>query len=138
MTVWSPINELSEFSPERIRAIRDSGSLKVKDVFFRRRHKRVKFGASILLHNNKEVWRGSSIEISSGGAGLLLSTGDIEIGQKFFLHFQAGDGVPPFNSSVEVVSKKQDGDSYRYGVTFVNVSHLVQQSIKKVTDRKVG
>lgn len=136
MDAWVKVCDLSDFSVERIRAIRDSSNFKVDSVFFRRKHKRVKYGASILLHNNKEVWRGHSIEISSSGAGLKLSAGDIRMGQKLFLHFQAGDGVPPFNASVEIVSKKQDGNFFRYGVKFVEVSNLVQQSIKHITDKK--
>ncbi len=136
MSIWAQISELQEFTPERIRAVRDSGSMKVNDVFFRRRHKRMKFGASILLHNNKEVWRGNSIEISSGGAGLMIHSGEISLGQKFFLHFQAGDGVPPFNASVEIVSKKPEGSSFRYGVRFTEVSQVIQQSIRRIAEIK--
>lgn len=136
MNSWQRISEVPDFQPDRIKAIKQAGGAMLSDVFYRRRHARARFGASVLVHNNKEVWRGNSIEISAGGAGLVLETDQLQIGVSVFLHFKAGDGVPPFNAVCSIVSKQdlKDG-TYRYGVKFSSISQSVQQAIKKLTSR---
>ena len=136
MNSWMRVCEVADFHPDKIREIKNSGESSVKDIFFRRKFGRVQYGASILLHNNKEVWRGRSMEISAGGAGLSIDSGDIQVGQSLFLHFKAGDGVPPFNAVVTIVSKTKENENFRYGVKFTSVSQTVQMAIKKITDIK--
>lgn len=135
MSSWQQISEVEDFKPEKIKEVRDKEGLKMTDVFFRRRHARASYGASILLHNNKEVWRGQSFEISAGGAGLKIESSEVQVGQTLFLHFKAGDGVPPFNAVCTVMSKKQKGKEFHYGVKFTSVSQSVQQAIQKYTSR---
>ncbi len=136
MNSWQRISELPDFQPEKIRDTKLAGGAMLSDIFYRRRHARAKFGASVLVHNSKEVWRGNSIEISAGGAGLILDTDRLQIGLSVFLHFKAGDGVPPFNAVCSIVSKQDLKDGkYRYGVKFNSISQSVQQAIKKLTNR---
>ncbi len=131
---WKLVSEIPSFASEKIKGLRPAGQPQVEEVFFRRRHARAKYGASILIHNNKEVWRGQSLELSSGGAGLILNTDSIQNGDSLFLHFKAGDGVPPFNATCRIVSKKTiNGSSVRYGVKFTNISVVIQTAIKKFT-----
>jgi hypothetical protein len=137
MESWKRISEVEDFHEDQIRELKEAGGADLKDVFFRRRHGRANYGASILLHNNKEVWRGNSLEVSAGGAGLLIESGDIQVGQNLFLHFKAGDGVPPFNAVCTIVSKAAvKGKMHRYGVRFTSISQSIQQAIKKFTDQK--
>ena len=139
MDSWKRISEVDDFGPEKIRQVKDNGGPDIKDVFYRRRHGRAKYGASILLHNNKEVWQGHSMEVSAGGAGLVIEANDIQVGQSLFLHFKAGDGVPPFNAVCTIVSKHPGkGKSVRYGIKFTSISQSIQQALKKFTDRKVS
>jgi len=139
MESWKRISEIDDFQPGKIREVKEGGGPELKDVFYRRRHGRAKYGASILLHNNKEVWHGHSMEVSAGGAGLVIESDEIQVGQNLFLHFKAGDGVPPFNAVCVIVSKyKTKGKSVRYGVRFTSISQSIQQALKKFTDRKVG
>jgi hypothetical protein len=136
MSTWERIADLPDFKPDRIRAIKNDGGEAVAEVFFRRRHARAQYGASILLHNNKELWRGHSMEVSSGGAGLVIESDEVQVGQSLFLHFKAGDGVPPFNAVCTIVSKHAaKGKEFRYGVKFTTISQSIQQAIKKFTDK---
>ncbi len=138
MNNWSVISEIPEFSPEEIKKLRENGSVKIKEVFFRRRHQRIKFGSSILLHDKKEVWRGNSIEIGAGGAGLVIESDKLNIGQNLFLHFQAGDGVPPFNTHVTIVSKKKMGSQCRYGVRFIETNSTIEKSLQMIIAKKIA
>ncbi|PWU20715.1 MAG: hypothetical protein C5B49_03810 [Bdellovibrio sp.] len=138
MSSWKRVAEVDEFKPERIRDLKDSGHTDVQEVFFRRRHARVKYGASILVHNNKKVWKGNSIELSAGGAGLVIENHDLNPGQSLFLHFKPGDGVPPFNAICTVISKQMPAPgqhALRYGVKFTSISRNVQEAIREFTDK---
>lgn len=133
---WTRISEASDFSPEKIKELKKVGSNEAAKVFFRRRHARALYGASILIHDNRAVWKGQSCEISPGGAGLLVESDEIQIGQVLFLHFKAGDGVPPFNAVCSIVSKHTEkGKEVRYGVKFTSISRSIQAAIKKYTDQ---
>lgn len=132
---WYRISEVEDFKPEKIKALREKDGSHLPDIFYRRRHARARYGASILLHNNKEVWKGQSLEVGAGGAGLLIDSGDIQIGQSLFLHFKAGDGVPPFNAVCSIVSKRPvKGSEFRYGIKFTSISQTIQQALKKFTE----
>lgn len=135
---WKRVAETEEFGPEHIKALRDSGALEVTEIFHRRRHNRVEYGASLVVHNNKSVWKGESLEISAGGAGIAIHNNDLHPGQTLFLHFKAGDGVPSFNAICSIVSKTQvkgEKNLYKYGVKFTNISQDVQIAIKRFTDK---
>lgn len=139
MDSWKRVSEVSDFHPDKIRDLKNSSEDKKDDVFFRRRHARADYGASILVHNSKDVWTGKSIEVSPGGAGVVLDTDTIDVGMSIFLHFKAGDGVPPFNATCTVMSKAKLSDTqYRYGVKFASVSQSIQKAIKNYTQKKAS
>lgn len=137
MAAWSRVSEVEEFKPEKIRGLKDSGMPEVQEVFFRRRHARASYGASIIVHNNKKVWKGESLEISSGGAGIKIDNADLQPGQTLFLHFKPGDGCPPFNAICTIVSKKSDknGPFPSYGVKFTSINRSIQAAIKDYTEK---
>jgi len=135
---WKRLAECEEFKPDKVKALQESGHPELSEVFFRRRHARANYGASLVVHNNRQVWRGESMEISSGGCGLMIENGQLEPGQNLFLHFKAGDGVPPFNAICEIVSKQppKNGQPWcRYGVKFTSISRQVQLAIKEFTQK---
>ncbi len=138
MSAWKRVSEVQEFGAEKIKALKESGLAEVSEVFFRRRHARASYGASLVIHNNKTVWRGQSIELSSGGAGIIIENTELEPGQTLFLHFKAGDGVPPFNAICSVVSKNVMSGKKReakYGVKFTSISQTIQQAIKTYAEK---
>lgn len=139
LNMWKCIAEIEEFSPENIRKVKTSNDVSVSEVFFRRRHARAVCGASLIVHNNLKVFRGKSLEISAGGAGVMIESADLETGQALYLHFQPGGGVPPFNAVCEIVSKQfvREGggphDQVKYGVKFTNLSQSARENIKNYT-----
>jgi hypothetical protein len=130
---WKQIAETEAFAPSRIRALKETPEAKVLTMFYRRRHARTEFGVQILLHNDSEVFKGRCVEIGQGGAGLLVNSDRVNMGDSLFLHFKSGEGVPPFTAICTIVSKTQTkaGD-FRYGVKFNKVSQAVQQAIHKL------
>lgn len=140
MQHWQRIAELKDFHPDTIQNLHQSEDFKASDVFYRRRHQRASYGASLLVHNNKQVWKAESLEISAGGAALVLDHKDFQLGQILFLHFKPGDGVPPFNAICSIVSKKKldKNINVQYGVKFTSITYSVQQSINEYTRRSVA
>lgn len=134
---WKRIAEHEAFSKEKIRALRDSSLPEVTQIFFRRRHRRVKYGGTIIIHDNKKVWKGQAVEISEGGAGIVMENALIVPGQELFLHFKPGDGVPPFNAVCEVVSKqyvfgiKDSAAPVKYGLKFKDLNSDTSKAIKE-------
>lgn len=137
---WKRVAEVSEFSSENIQKLIKSGNPEVSDYFFRRRNVRINYGCSLVVHDNKKIYKGRSLELSSGGAGIFIDTNQFLPGQNLFLHFQPGDGVPPFNAICTIVSKQfnQDANSgvseYRYGVKFTSISQTIKQKIQEYAE----
>lgn len=141
LPAWKRVAEVEEFTPEAIRQMKTSKDLELSEIFFRRRHARASYGASLIVHNNKSVFRGQALEISAGGAGVLIDNPNLQPGQSLFLHFQPGNGVPPFNAVCQIVSKQFIKDSssgvdpIKYGVKFTTLSQSVRESIRNFTTK---
>lgn len=138
---WKRVAEVSDFSSENIQKLLKSGNPEVSDFFFRRRNVRVNYGCSLVIHDNKQIYKGRSLEISSGGAGVYIETNQFLPGQNLFLHFQPGDGVPPFNAICTIVSKQFNSgvegvekSEYRYGVKFTSISQSIKQKIQEFAE----
>lgn len=142
---WKRIAEVDQFDSHKIKALYEQKEdPAVKDSFFRRRHERKNFNGSIIIHDNDKVWKGEAIEISEGGAGIVMNNSLIKPGEKVFLHVKPGDNVPPFNAICEVVSKKflkgvNDREaSVKYGVKFLKIHSTHLDSIKEYIKKKAG
>ena len=151
LPAWRRIAELAEFKAETIKNLKESDDHSVSEIFFRRRHARASYGCSLILHDNKNIFKGKSIEISAGGAGIVIASQALQPGQTVFLHFQTGEGVPPFNALCLVVSKQfvknspgrpNELMSVKYGVHFTSISQNIRESIKsfteEISDKKVA
>jgi hypothetical protein len=137
MKEWVRIAELPEFAEERIRELKNTLMPDISELFFRRRHRRVSYGGTILIHDNHTVWKGRGVEISPGGAGVVMENSTIVPGQKLYLHFKPGDGVPPFNAICEVVSKRfqenvtEKTTPVRYGLKFTSMNDETREFLAK-------
>ena len=133
---WKKICEVQEFSVDAIKQLKQSAEFEISEVFFRRRHERAQYNCSLIVHNNKTVYKGKALEIGAGGAGIVLEEGAFSSGQQIFLHFQPGEGVPPFNAVCKVVNQHSYKDPVtqknltKYGVMFTSISAGVRESIK--------
>lgn len=139
MASWKRIAEVADFSKEEVRSLTKSKNSDISEVFFRRRHARAHYGASLIVHNNKNVFKGKTMEISAGGAGVMIDCPELQPGQQLFLHFQPGNGVPPFNAVCQIVSKQFVNDPgqalTRYGVKFTTITQFVRESIEDYTKK---
>jgi hypothetical protein len=141
LQTWHRIAELNEFTPESIRKLKSLTVSNLTEVFFRRRHARVAYGGSLLVHDNAKVWKGTSVEIGAGGASIIVDNADFETGQKIYLHFKPADGLPPFNATCEIVLKKpvvgsERGPSAHYGLKFIEINQNMQKSIRDFAEKK--
>lgn len=144
MQSWHRVAEFKCFQPDKIRALHDKNAPLISELFFRRRHKRAHLGGSIVAHNNKYLWKGESIEVSPGGAGVVIHNAQLMPGDAIYLHFKPADGIPPFNAVCEVVSKEyvpnivDPNTAIKYGVKFTSISQEAQTYLKKFTSSKVA
>lgn len=141
MSTWVRVADLDPFKPDHIGKMKETLMPEISEVFFRRRHRRVRYGGTILVHDNKAVWKGKGVEISAGGAGVVMENSMVVPGQTLYLHFKPGDGVPPFNAICEVVSKqyvegvKDKNAPIRYGLKFTSISPTTQKFLQEFAKR---
>lgn len=139
MDSWVRVAEIKDFCPEHIKKLQDSLMPEIKNVFFRRKHLRVPFNSNIIIHDNNNVWKGKAVELSEGGAGLIMENSLIIPGQKIYMHFKPSGEMPAFNAIGEVVSKKfvngvkEKKSPICYGVKFTNLSENTQEFLRKFT-----
>lgn len=139
MEAWCRIAEISEFQAGHIKKLQDGLMPEIENIFFRRKHPRVSYSGTILVHDNKNVWKGKGFELSAGGAGVVMDNAMLVPGQTVYLHFKPGAGIPAFNAICEIVSKKFiDGVQDKktpicYGVKFKSVSGNTQSILEKFT-----
>jgi len=141
MEAWVRIAELQEFAPEHVKKLQESLMPEIKENFFRRKHPRIEYKGRVVAHNNEDIWKGQGVEVSVGGAGMLLSNSMLIPGQTVSIHFKADENVPAFNAICEIVSKKfvdglkEKSTSIFYGVKFKNVSGNAIEALAECAKR---
>ncbi len=143
LKAWERIATIAEFSPDKIRNFRGSSEGPINEVFFRRRHARAQHGASIIVHDNRAVYKGRSIEVSAGGAGIVIENAMLQPGEMLYLHFKPADTTPPFNAACEIISKSYVNASdktapVRYGVKFTKIETQTQQILNDYATKKTA
>lgn len=142
MPTWKRVAEVDVFKPEQIRKLKSSMMPEISEVFFRRRHRRMNYNGTILVHDNRNVWKGKGVEISPGGAAVVMDNAGVQPGQTLYLHFKPCDDVPAFNAVCEVVSKQYvEGQKdrvmpIRYSVKFTSVNANTQKHLQELTGKK--
>jgi len=130
---WKRLADVSEFHSENIKELyltlaKDANN---DELFFRRRHARANFESSIIIHDKHRVFKARTMEISAGGAGLVIENVDFKIDSELHLHFCPSDQVPAFNTTCRIVSKSGP----KYGVQFSNINTFAKDSISKFTKK---
>jgi hypothetical protein len=138
LSSWERISECHHFQPENLKGVIDS-SHNERDVFFRRRSARVEFGASLVVHNHRQVWNATGFELSAGGASIEVPKQTFRSGEILIIHFRPSKHVPAFNVECEVVtcvSSKKEGSqqSFRVGLRFLKINN----NLRKVIDQVVA
>ena len=141
MASWERVSDIKTFSPEEIRRLKESGLPGINEAFFARRHRRIAYGASLLVHDNRRLYKGKGVEISEGGAAFSLENASFEPGQKVFLHFKPDAELPSFNAYCEVVSRrnaKSADKSIQYGIKFLKIDHATSEQIQKLARERTA
>jgi hypothetical protein len=138
---WRPVKEFEEFSTQKVKELIVRTDKELKEVFNRRRFPRAEFVGTLIVHDNKTVFRGQSYQISAGGAGLYIPSHALQPGQTLLLHFHPSPDVPAFNAVASVVNKFQpnrqmDVTPQKYGVKFTSISQNIKERIYSYASRK--
>lgn len=138
---WARVKEYSEFSAQKVRELVASSDRHIKEIFNRRRYPRVEYDGTLIVHDNKTVFRGQSFQLSVGGAGLYIPSSGLQPGQTLLLHFHPSPDVPAFNAVAAVVSKTAPSKEstvqpLRYGVKFTSISQPIKDRIFSYTNKK--
>lgn len=137
MAAWKRLAEVQEFSVQEVRMLFEKYSKK-KDpsdkVFFRRKYARAKVDSHAIVHDKKKIYKSVGVEISEGGAGLMIEDAEFEKDQQVYLHFKPAAEVPAFNAICKIVSKKGN----IYGVQFLKISAAAKTYIANYTKKKAA
>jgi len=135
---WKRIAEVQVFSADHIRGLFGSDDDSESKLFHRRSYPRAKYEATIIVHDNANVWKGKTVELSEGGAGVIIDNAMILPGQNVYLHFKPGPLSKSFNVLCEVVSKRyvkgiRDKDApVVYGIKFININKQDRETIRNI------
>jgi hypothetical protein len=135
LEAWKRIAEIPAFYADKIRTLFE-GTKANDTVFFRRHHPRNNYECELIIHDNNRVWKGKAIELSEGGAGVIIENAMILPGQNIYLHFKPGLITKPFNVLSEVVSKRyvkgvRDHETpIVYGIKFINIQKTDREAIR--------
>ncbi|MBT4762270.1 MAG: DUF4339 domain-containing protein [Bdellovibrionaceae bacterium] len=131
---WKRIADLDAFSQDKLKELQKE-SPEIADTFFRRHHRRAQFEAPVLIHDNQSIWNGTSVELSEGGAGVIMENSMCVPGDIIYLHFKPTVVCNSFNAVCEVVSKKyvkgvnQSEAPIRYGLKFIKINEETKKMI---------
>lgn len=148
-TKWMRLSLLPEFQPEHIKSLRDSLSEKlgrtINEIFFRRRFARASFDGSILIHDQKILCRGRSMEMGAGGLSVQVSAAEagLKVGDFVHLHVKPSSETPAFNTACQVMSVRalSAGDVQSpvvYGMKFVGLEDNVRSELDGWATRKTN
>lgn len=136
---WTPIAQLTEFSYDRQQRLLEKNA--GHEAFIKRQYKRIEFNHSVICHNNEELWKGHTTNLSEGGACVYLQTPLLVPGNLIILHFTKNTHEEvPFTIQAEVVSKKltkqkiKHNTGMHYSVRFLHMQPSSQQQIKNWTE----
>ena len=140
MQSWKRLSEVNEFSMEEIKNIyknlknEKQVDPELANAFYRRKYQRAKYNSHAIVHDKQKVYKSISVEISEGGAGLLIEDANFKKGEQVYLHIKPGHEVPAFNAICKVVSIKGN----LYGVQFLKISVSAKNSIAKFTNKQAA
>jgi hypothetical protein len=109
----------------------------ISDVFFRRKHPRLKYEGIVIVHDNQSVWKGLGVEVSLDGAGVVMEDSSIHPGEILYLHFKTWQKIPAFNVTCEVMSKRfveavtDKNKPIRYGLSFKEIKEEAKSILQQ-------
>ena len=138
MNEWVRIAQHPDFTSDRIRELAQTKG----DSIIRRQNARVQFDNEVIVHDNRSVWLGRSVEGSVGGSGVVIENATLVPGQTVLLHFAAREDLPAFNALCEIVGKKFVGDirdaktPVQYSLRFVKLDSNAEPRVQEFFQSK--
>ncbi len=124
---WNVLIQTIEFSAQAIaeRSLR----AETCEVFNRRRWPRVHVDIPVLVHNEMNLWKAKTLNISQGGALIELNTPFLNIGDEIHLHFQKNVLNSEINSNSEKFSCMGKITGKRFSQERIHVNSLIQYNL---------
>jgi hypothetical protein len=137
MAKWTRIAELREFSPERMKNMMQEQ----KALFAKRSHKRADYRSEIMVTDSSEIYHGSYLQISEGGAKIKVGHSMLSPGDRIIVHHKSSEELPPFNAACEITNKsysqliKNKKQEVEYIVKFLQLNDMAIKSIRDYTKK---
>lgn len=122
MRQWKVLIQTEEFSAQSMaeRALK----AETCDVFNRRQWPRVKKEIPVYIHNNQNLWKAKTLNISQGGTLLELNAPFLKAGDHIHIHFQGEDSKQnQFSCSGTITGK-------RFSHERLHVNSLIQYNVR--------
>lgn len=137
MAKWTRIAELREFSPEKMVAMIKEN----KEAFLKREHRRVNYKSDIMVSDSAELFSGTYLQLSEGGARVKIAYSMLAPGDKVVIHHKGNDDLPAFNAACEIVNKsysqtiRNKKQEVEYIVKFMHLNDTAKKSICDLTKK---
>lgn len=137
---WTMIHELAEFSKDRYLNILQNNK-DLANNFSRRTSPRMQKRIPLFVHNNLDLYEGSTVEVSYYGALVSVNTPLLLPGEQILLHFTAGKDLA-FNLTAEIIrkiftTKKININSgLQYAVRYLQIPEVALKHFKTIIQEK--
>ncbi len=138
---WNKISDLKAFSSYYINQVKTNYLPELGNIFFRRKHKRIKFDSKVFIHDNEKHWTGIGNDLSPGGTSVTISSsfGEVELlpGDIVNIHFKQTRNIPSFNAKAEIVSKWYKNKEFRdsplcYSFKFNSINKKIEDYLTQI------
>lgn len=104
---WTTLSEVPLFKAPVVQQFIQSNEQLYQNNICRRRNKRIEKRLRVFVHNKNQVWRGSTVTLSVGGASLVMENSLLIPGDHITLHFTCLESPEKsFNVDAEIIGKK--------------------------------
>jgi hypothetical protein len=121
---WKRMADIEEFQSSKIKQLYQSDK---SSAFVTRENPRVPFQLGFMAHDGNNLWSGSGIELSVGGAHVRMEFASLLPGQTVTLHIRGSKNFDSINFQSEIVGKKfragrlERNSIVEYSVRFISL-----------------
>lgn len=136
---WKQISELEVFQMNYMEQHHPDEAQKIALPQMRRASARHSIHSKLFVHNDEQIWKGQSLDISKGGCALVIENSHLLTGTEVKIHFSGNNFVAAFNVVGKIVSKNEkenglkDTSPTRYGVEFIQTNPHASEILKKIS-----
>ena len=136
---WKKVSETPNFKPEALKVFRSAeGVEKIRSIYFRRSHERIRYGRNILIFNRHKLYRVFCLELSQSGAGIASRKPHFQINDAVYIRFNTENITDTrFDVKALVVSQRlvqieqSPNPLFRYGLSFEKIGQNGRKHLEK-------